>query len=177
MGELVGARKQFYDEDVNARVSVSQALAKKLAQGQQFIHDNQLMRLTFGAVGSYYVASPPLNGVGTIEIIERDSEIVNVWVINHTSGTAGTTEVDIKKAALGSSVYASIFSTTPKFASTSADNDVIDSASVIAAAPTGVTRPVLSSNELDAGDKLRFDLITTMTGGASVYVIIHIRPR
>lgn len=174
---LTGARQQFYLEDVNAGVSVSQALAKKLAAGVQFINDRQHMVYSFYAGGAYDIATPLPMALGLPEVIEYDAEIVNVWVGNETTGTGGPTEVDLRRAVLGSSTYNTLFTTTPKFANTSASGDIIDHEGSIVAAPTGVTRPVLASMNLSAGDKIKMYLVTALTGGRDCWIHLHIKPR
>ena len=177
MGRLQGARNEFYDEDVNARVSVSQALIKKLAQAAQFINDNQILVYDFFATGPYDINTTFPFVCGDFEILEKDYEIVNCWVYNGTKGSSGTTQADIERAPLGSSTWTTIFSTKPAFATTSADGDIIDSEEMIVSNPTGVTRPVISDYTLDAGDKLRLKLHSVMTGGKDLRIKLHLKPR
>lgn len=175
--KITGARQTFYIEDTQYRAANSEALMSKLASGMQFINDNQMVILDFFATGPYDINTSFPFVCGDFEILEKNYEIVNVWVTNGTKGSSGTTQADIERAALNSSSWSTIFSTKPAFSSSSADGDLIDSAEMIAAAPTGVTRPVLSSANLNAGDKLRLKLHSVMTGGKDLRIKMHLKPR
>lgn len=178
--KITGVRQDFYNEDVGSGNSVSSFLASKIASAVQFINDKQIMRLNFGAQGPYStIVSIPVYEHGMAEVIEFDSEIVNVWVRNKKTGSSGTTEVDIKKQSIGSSTWTSIFSFTPQFTSSSVDGARVDSAGKVVTAPGGVSRPVLDATNsiLNAGDLLRFDLLQAMVGAEDISLIIHLKPR
>jgi hypothetical protein len=175
---IAGSRQIPYVEDIASGNSVSSFFANKLAQCVAFINNYQIMRLNFGAVGTYPNVGLPILNVGLPEVIEFNSQIVNVWVTSELSGTSGTTEIDLKVQPLGSSTWTSIFSTTPKVTSASANDVVIDSAGKVATPPTGMTRPVITTSFVfNAGDRVRCDLIQGMVGGGGIYLNLHIQPR
>lgn len=104
----------------------------------------------------------PLTNIDAIFLAPYNLEITSVWIYNGDAGSGGTTEYDLKLASPGGS-YTTIMGTTGKITSAAAANIWTDSGSVVAP-QTGVVKPVLSSNSMLAGQALRFDLITSMTG-------------
>lgn len=174
--KITPAINDFYIEDIGSGVSVSSFLANKIAAQSQLYRERMLQVFEFGVAGSYYTPSLPQYGVGTKEVLEFNYEILNVWVISEISGTSGTTEVDIERAALGSSTWGTIFNQTPQFTSASA-NDALTDYLAKSANATGVTRPTLNTTTLNAGDRLRFVLKNAMQGGGSITVKLHLRLR
>lgn len=100
-----------------------------------------------------------------------NSTIVAIWIYNLNPGASGTTEFDIKVGTSGGS-FTSILSTTGKITSAAAANVWTDSGSVVGA-QTGITKPVISSASVTAGQSLRFDILTTMVGASNCGVIIQ----
>jgi hypothetical protein len=107
---------------------------------------------------------------------EYNAEIINVWAYRVVAGSAGTTEMDIKRATASGGAFTSIFSTTPKFTSAAAAYSFVD-ADGTQAAGAGVTAPVLSTTNVDAGDALRFDLVSAETAAENCGIVVHYRPR
>ena len=128
----------------------------------------------FGATGTYgnYSGGFPQNDVGIREVFNDNSSILQVMIASGTTGSSGTTEIDIKWAAAGSSSFVSIFSTTPKIASTAPSNSQFD-ANGILTVPTGCTAPVLSKTTFNQGDQLRCDIISAMPSAADILVTIY----
>lgn len=170
----------FYMEECQYGAGNSEALFFKLAAMANFIKQNHFVRLPFGAQGPYStILSFPVDGHGMSEPIPYDAEIVNVWVESGVVGSSGNTEVDIKKKVVGGSSWDTIFTTKPKFTSSSPNEAFIDSAGKIVSAPAGTTRPVLDADAalLNAGDRLRFDLLSAMPGAKDLNLKIDIRWR
>lgn len=117
--------------------------------------------------GNYPVLSYPLTNIDAIFLIPANIIVTSVWIYNGTAGTAGTTEFDIKVIpSSGSGSATSILSTTGKILSTAASNVWTDSGSIVAA-QTGIQKPVIGTSAISAGQALRFDLISSMTGTAT----------
>ena len=171
------ARNMIYIEGSQFRSAVSEDLMQRFGASINFINTYQYYEFYFGMMGPYSFLTTPSTGVGTLEVFNSDAEIVNVWVYSGTAGTSGNTTVDILKAPVNSSVYTSIFSTKPAVASTAASGVIFDANSV-ATTPTGCTKPVLSTVNFSAGDKLRLDVNSVMGGTArDLQVQIFWRPR
>ena len=83
---------------------------------------NQVVAVT-GWMSESFKANGPYR-VGTFVDEEiffpYDATIIGVWVQSGTTGSSGITELDIKKTTVSGGTYASIFSTTPKIAATTA---------------------------------------------------------
>lgn len=179
MSEITPARQNIHEEETRYRAAVSEATAQKLGASINFINDKQHSEKQFFANGPYWYASMPQTYVDGLVFFEFDAEIINVWAYSSAPGSSGTTELDVKRATAPGGAFSSIFSTTPKFASTHATPAWVD-ADGTQAAGTGVTAPVLSTTNVDAGDALRFDIIQSMTGNGNevvVGIIVHYRPR
>lgn len=115
--------------------------------------------------GPYPSLTFPLNNIDAIFFAPYNITITSVWIYNGDAGTSGTTEFDLKVKSPGGS-YASILSTTGKITSAATADIYTDSGSVVTA-QTGVTKPVLSTTAITAGQAIKFDLITSMTGTAT----------
>jgi hypothetical protein len=121
----------------------------------------------FSANGTYTAG----NGVDGYFIFPVNATIVSVWIVSETAGSAGTTEFDLKLATSGGA-FATILSTTGKVTSAAASGVWTDSGAVIGA-QTGVTKPVLSTTSVNAGQALRFDILQVMTSGKDCRVIVY----
>jgi hypothetical protein len=124
----------------------------------------------FDANGPYRVGT----FVDGLMFFKANATITNIWIFNLKAGTSGTTEFDLKLASPGGS-YSSILTTTGKITSAAAANIWTDSGAVVAP-QTGVTKPVLTSSSVLAGQALRFDILTAMTAGANCGVIVEYVP-
>lgn len=112
--------------------------------------------------GKYSALTFPATEIDSIFIAPYNITITQVWIYNGAVGASGTTEFDLKVASSGGS-FTSILSTTGKITSAAANGVWTDSGSIIGA-QTGVTKPVLSTTAISAGQAIRFDLIQSMTG-------------
>lgn len=101
--------------------------------------------------------------IDSIFIAAANINITSVWIYSGTAGSSGTTEFDLKVGTSGGS-YTSILSTTGKITSTAASGVYTDSGTVISA-QTGVTKPVINTSAILAGQSIRFDLISGMASG------------
>lgn len=112
--------------------------------------------------GAYSGLTFPLLNIDAVFFAPYNLTINSVWIYNGTAGSGGTTEFDLKVKSPGGS-YASILSTTGKITSAAAADIYTDSGAVVNAA-TGVTKPVISTAAISAGQAIKFDLIQSMTG-------------
>lgn len=115
--------------------------------------------------GNYSGLTFPLLNIDAIFLAPYNLTIQSVWIYSGASGASGTTEYDLKVKSPGGA-YATILSTTGKIASTAAADIYTDSGSVVGA-QTGVTKPVISTAAITAGQAIKFDLIQSMATGAT----------
>lgn len=85
--------------------------------GAQLSTDTMISH-TFKANGNYQVGT----GIDGIFVLPWSAKISNVILSNEIAGTSGTTDVDVKIKPQGSGSFTSIFSTTPKLASSAGSN-------------------------------------------------------
>ena len=85
-----------------------------------------------------------------------------MWIYNGTPGSGGSTVFDLKVKNPGGS-YVSILSTPGVIGSAAAADIYTDSGSVVGV-QTGVTKPVIATAAISAGQAIKFDLLSSMTG-------------
>lgn len=112
--------------------------------------------------GTYSSLTFPLLDIDAIFLAPYTINIDSVWIYNGNAGSGGTTEFDLKVANPGG-VFSTILSTTGKITSAAAASIWTDSGSVVGA-QTGVTKPVVSTAVITAGQAVKWDLLTSMTG-------------
>lgn len=177
MADVLAERKNIQIEETSFRSANSESVMARLGAAINFVNNRQHSEKQFFANGPYGVmASYPQLAVDGLVFFEFDAEIINVWAFNMEAGSSGTTELDLKLATASGGSFASIFSTTPKF-TTSASNSAFVDAVGKQAATTGVTAPVLSTVNVNAGDAIRLDIISAMTAAQNCGVVLHYRPR
>lgn len=177
MTDIVSLRRQIQVEGARFRSAVSEALVQELGGSINFINSKQHSEKQFFANGSYNNIAAPQTAVDGAVFFEFNATIINVWAFSQVQGSGGTTELDIKRVVTPGGARTSIFSTTPKFASTAAANQWVDALGKQTPG-TGVTAPVLSTTDVNEGDALEFDFITKMTGSPqNCGLLIHYRPR
>lgn len=169
------ARRMIFLAGMMFRGAVSESFAQRLASGINFINLYQHSEKQFFLNGRYNIAGTPQLGVDGLVIFDFNAEIINAWMFNLVAGSGGTTELDAKLATASGGSFASIFSTTPKIASTAGANRWVGKDST---AQTGVTKPVLGTTLIDAGSAIRFDLLQAQTGNPeNCGLLLHYRPR
>jgi hypothetical protein len=182
MTNIVGARKNIQEEEVRYKSSVSEAVGFKLGASINFINERQYDTKAFYLNGPYWTRGAPQYAVDGAICILFDCEIVGCAMFNMIAGTSGTTTLDIRRytASNTPSGGASIFSTKPSISYNAgnyafvfkrfSDNQTLEN-------PSWTTLPVLSTTNLDAGDMLVADLLTTQNGAENCGVILFVRPR
>lgn len=180
MADLDPERKNIQVEETRFKYAVSESWAQKIGKSINFINDKQHSEKQFFLNGRYAAADIPFLGADGLCIFNYDAEILNVYAFNLEAGGGGTTELDIKRTTASGGAFTSIFSTTPKIASTAGNWAYVG----IGDSGTGLTAPVFASVndndcfEVDAGDALRFDILTAQSDRPrSCGVIVHYRPR
>jgi len=176
---ILADTKRYIDQlEIKYRAAVSEATFSKIGSMINFLGHRTHEKKDFFINGLYNItiASAPILGVDGICVFEFDAEIFGVYMFNHVAGTGGTTELDVKKQVSTGGAYSTIFSTTPKIASTAGGFARVGTGE----SGTGLTAPVLISTPFNVsdGESLRVDIIQAQTGSPqNCGIIIHYRPR
>lgn len=174
MPTITPLRRNIVTEEVQFRSAVSESTWNKIGGSLNFVNERQYQEKVYNLNGPYSIGSTyPFNGIDGLTIVQFDMTIINVYIFNITNGTSGTTELDLKRIQNPAGAAVTIFSTTPKFTSAAAANTWIGVGETV----TGMTAPVLSTTDIDAGDALRFDMISAVTGAFNTGLIVIYRPR
>lgn len=181
---IPGSRQLIHVEGTQFRGAVSEELIQRIAKLANFISLYQHSEKQFFLNGYYNALTVPYLGIDGLTVMEFNAEIINAWAFNLEAGAGGTTELDIKRATTPGGAFTSIFSTTPKFTNAAGDNAWIGVGETLAGATAPVMSPLNSDGylEVNAGDALRFDLISAQTGATSAGprscgILLHYRPR
>jgi hypothetical protein len=174
MAELTALRRNIQIEEARFRFAVSESWAQKLGGSINFINNYHHAVKEWNINGVYGAMSLPFLGIDGFHPVLYDLEILSIFMFCQTAGSGGTTEIDIKKGTTSGGSFSTIFSTTPKIASTAGSNSWIQTGG----SGSGLTAPVLISSNLSAGDVLRCDLVAAQSGepNGTGLVILH-RPR
>lgn len=190
MSLVTPERKLIFFESTQFRSAVSEDMVQR--QGA-ISNQNALYQydvLEYKLNGPYsQVVSLPVTGLDGLYVFPFKMQIINVCIFNEVAGTSGTTEIDIKKATTSGGAFTSIFSTTPKIASTASNETFALSYNITlgtsdqiwtaGTAPTGVTLGVLNGGApytMNAGEALRVDLISVMANASNCGVTVYFRP-
>lgn len=174
MTDITPARANLQVEETDFNSAVSEALLQKMGGSVNFINDRQHSEKQFFLNGKYNQATLPLLASDGLVVFNFNATIINAYMFVLISGSGGVTELDIKRTTSSGGAFSSIFSTTPKISSSAGDFAYVG----IGGSGSGLTAPVLSVTDVDAGDALRMDLISAQTGDVrSTGLIIHYRPR
>ncbi len=182
MAAITPARNNIFQEEVQYKASVSESTFTKIGGAINHINTYQANFLEFGfLLGVATSGSPTYNRsfglpavISAIEPFVDACEIYKISLVHGTSGSSGTTELDIQWSSHLSGTWNSIFSTTPKVTSAAAANT---SWVTGLTAPTGVTIPVLSKTQFAVGDRLRCRVVSLQGGTPNCFIIrIHYRP-
>lgn len=183
MAEITAARYNIQVEEVQYSAAVSESTFNKIGGAINFINNKQYKHFEFGFIkaisssGSptYNVFTAPLD-ISDLETFPHAAEIIGITFQHNTSGSSGTTELDIRWAASNSGTFASIFSTTPKVTSAAATDVQFDTFGN-ATTPSGCTVPVLSKTTFAAGDVLKCRAVSIQGGFPNGFTMrIYFRP-
>lgn len=179
MAEITPAKQNIRTEDVAFRASVSEAVGNKIGGAINFINQKIYLSHQFNFNGAYSLGTGFVGADGIFSCL-FDMEIIGLTMFNRRSGSSGTTEIDVEWLNGSNSNQGSIFSTTPKLASTSSDYSYLirdERNAVNIELPTGATAPVFSKTQFDAGDALFCEIVSAMSGAEDCALIIHFVPR
>jgi len=192
MADLTPARRNVQLEEVQYKAAVSEATFQKLGSSVNFINYYQYKHFEFGFIKAiansgnptYNTFTPPLV-ISDTEAFPTAAQIVAITLQHNTSGSSGTSELDIQWSTSNSGTWNSIFSTTPKATSSaptdaqwdSIFNDSTSTWSSVATTPTGCTVPVFSKTTFAAGNRLRCRAVTNQAGTPNGFTMrIYWRP-
>jgi len=177
MAEITPSRELLDEKDTAYKRSLSESIMTRFGATNNFIAKYQTDYASFFLNGSYSVSSG-LFGYDGAYTGFYNFEIVGVQIWNAISGTSGTTELDIHWIDQSGVNQGSIFSTTPKINSTSANgtrgfrnletgNDYT---------MTGVTLPELSKTQFLEGETLYLVINNAMIEAQNCALTLNIRP-
>ncbi len=176
-GTLVAAlRKLIYVEGARARGAASEELIQRLASTSNFHALYQFDTKAFFLNGPYGIVAGAQDAVDGLFVFPFNCEIFDVAMFNITAGSGGTTELDVKRATASGGAFTSIFSTTPKIASSAGANAYVR----VGGSGTGLTAPILSSSpfQVNQGHAVRLDIVTKQSGSpANCGLLLFFRPR
>lgn len=185
MSDVPRLRRNVQIAEVSYRAAISETTFNKVGGAINFINDRQNQHFEFGFIrGNANTGSPTYSGIttpftdlGTSETFPYAAEIVAITCFHGEAGSGGTSELDIKWQPVNSAAaFATVFSTTPKVTSAAAADRYFDTLGNNTT-PTGCTAPVLSKSTFAAGDKIRCDVITSMTGNPNGFLLkVFFRP-
>jgi len=181
--DVTPARYNIKVEETRYKAGVTEATAQKIAGSINHINEYQVQFFEFGFTFAIANSGSPTYNLFTtpkvisgVEPFKRASEVVGIQLVHNTSGSSGTTELDIKWASSNSGTFNTIFSTTPKVTSAAASNSQFDTFGV-ATTPAGCTVPVLSKTTFAAGDVLRCECLSLQAGTPNGFGMkIYFRP-
>lgn len=152
-------------EAVRFRSAVSEDILQTMGKTSNFLANRIYEEKQFFLNGRYNITGGAVSSVDGMVFFQFAATILNVFAFSTVPGGSGTTELDIKRATTSGGAFTSIFTTTPKFDSTSGASVWVDANGIVAPG-TGVTAPVLDPSQVsvNAGDALRVDLISAMNG-------------
>ena len=182
MSEITPARQNIFEQETRYRAAVSEATKTKIGGSINFINERQYDQKAFFLNGPYRVAV----NIGSTEAVDGlmpflfPVELVGVWMFNLVSGSSSNTQLDVRRRTSPGGTSTSIFSTRPRITSAASnfayvgrrltDNSVLGGG-------TGMTAPVLSQTEFNAGDVLTLDIVSAMPGAENAGLILQLRPR
>lgn len=174
MTMIIPERILIQQEETSFRAAGSESTLSRVGATANFINQYQANMREFMINGPYGAYPMPQNSVDGIIKFPFPWEIVDCYIYSgdSTSGT-GITELDLKWKPFNSGSYASIFSTTPKFDSSSLQYETCG----IGQSKTGFTAPILNKTLFDANDQIRFDILQALTGGVGCGIGLTFRPR
>lgn len=177
------ARINIQAEEVAYRSAVSESTFTRVAAAINHINYYQYKHFEFGFLkgitstgqAKYNTFTAPLV-ISDSEAFPTDSEIVGITVEHNTSGSSGTSTLEIDWTTQNSASWTSIFS-TPISVTSAAPADAQFDTFGNATTPTGCTVPVLSKTTFLAGEKLRCRCTALQAGFPNGFLIkIYYRP-
>lgn len=179
MTDLTEERINIQSEETAFNAGVSEGTASRIGKSINFINGRQFDTHRWQLNGPYYLLNNTLGPDGIFQFL-FDVEVVGFGYHNGLTGSAGTTTVDVHFLDTGGTDQGTIFSTKPSVDTTAANGSYTlfrQTDSTTLANPTGHTLAILSTTQFDAGDALRLDIDSSMTGGENFMFGLMYRPR
>lgn len=179
MTDITDARTIIQEEETRFRAPVSESMFTRVGGAINFINNRQYDSHPWHLNGPYaqFGTAPGPDGVFPVLV---DIELFGYIMYSGTTGVSGITILDIHRLSGGGTDNGSIFSTRPQISTAAANGsysfiNVIDSIDL--ALPTGHTKAVFSSTQFNAGDALRLDIDSAMSGAQNINFQLLFRPR
>ena len=179
MSILIEARKDIELESVSYRSSVAESTFQTMGASINFVNRRQYdsHQFNYNGLTRLFVGSEAADGVF---ICQFDMEVTAVSAFLRRGGSSSSIRFDIRRITGPETTGTSIFSTEPEIDSTGGNNnyfieDFLNNNTV--AQGTGITLPVASVTDLDAGDVLQCVIEQAMPDAEDFMVVVHFRPR
>jgi len=175
--KIPSVRKESKLGDIETNRPVSEGVLKDFGGQSNFINDFQTDIKEWKLNGSYSVATGITFFDGVASFF-YNSLIVGINFYNGQSGTSGTTEFDIIWKNVAGVDQGSIFTTTPKIASTSANETIAfqNLTTGTNVGPTGTTLGVFSKTSFLEGESVYLVLNGTMVSAQNCGLTIFYKP-
>jgi len=175
MTEITGVRKNIQIEEVQTEAGISEAVAQKIGSSMNFINNFQNKGFDFKFLNKF---APISGGEDGVRGLIFNAEIIGLSGYIRQSGSSGSTVIDIHSLT-GATDNGSILS-TPLTLTSAVSNGLVfftDLLTPNSSGGTGVTLPVFSTVNLNAGQGLRVDLVSNAIDALDLSLTIHYRPR
>lgn len=176
MGLIADLKKLIYEEEVKYRAAVSESTWYKIGGTLNFLLNKNHQEKSFYLNGAYSGWTTPRTFADGLSVFAYDAEIFAITMYNLNAGSSGTTEIDLKLKPQLSGAFTSIFTTTPKI-TYQAGQAWVSTGDTI----NYCTAPVLTSGasplQVNKGDGICIDLISSQVGASNCGLIVHFRPR
>jgi hypothetical protein len=182
MADIPGARNLIQIEETQFRAGVSENIMSRVGALNNFHAEFQYDTKGFFLNGDYGSVVTPQVGVDGAFFVPFDCRIVSCFMFNLVGGSAGTTQLDIRRFTASNTPAggASIFSTLPQITSAASANayvGILTTPYTILENPAGTVAPVIATLDLDQGDMITCNLDSSMTDAQNCGVVINYRPR
>lgn len=180
MANIPGTRNIIQVEEVAASSAISSGTGGRLGANDNFILTNFGHTIHWEANGAYSNTTGKTTIVDGAKILLRNLELIGFGFFIETAGSAGITEIDIKRQVASGSTGTSIFSVRPSISYSAGDRSkvvkIFDPATDVYN-PAGTVLPVFSTTLFNAGDALFLDFISRQTGSSHLTVDLYFRVR
>lgn len=179
MSSVTELKSDLQVEAFKSGSAASEAAVQAMAENIQFINKTFEGPREFTLNGQYWRVPGAQTGVDGGRPCFTNLEIVGLCMWNLVAGSSGTIEFDIIRHFVGGG-SASIFTTKPAIPYTAGNDsriiyDFVNLATLFSSA--GITVPVLTSTDLDAGDFLTLNVTQKQSFGEDAGLYLSVRPR
>jgi len=178
MTDIADAKSIIQEEESQFGAAVSEAYAFKVGASINFINNRQYDKHSWNINGFYKLGEG--SSIDGIFPFLFDVELTGFYYFNGATGITGTTTIDVHWLSGGTVDEGTIFSTKPSVTTTAPSGSYTlynQVTSTTISNPTGHTLAALSKVQFNAGDALRLDLDSAMSGATNFQFGIMFRPR